>query len=144
MVSNRKSTLTKNHIAQIEAEVKQAAIDHLHAQDAETALSHFTDNVIAVSNTQLFRNLEALSEDIKAYYDILKEVNHAVWDEMHINVINKDTAVLTAKFFYSFTDTNDEKTDLQGVWTAVYVRKDDGWKICTRHESFDAIDNRNS
>ena len=136
MVSNRKSTLTKNHIAQIKTEVKQAAIDHLHAKDAQTALSHFTDDVIAVSNTQLFPNLEALAEDVKAYYNILKEVNRAVWDEMHINVINKDTAVLTAKFFYSFTDTNDEKTDLQGVWTAVYVRRDECWKICVRNESF--------
>lgn len=138
MESNKKSTPTKNQIGQIKAEVKQAANEHLNARDAQTALSHFTADVIAVSNTQLFPSFEALAEDVKAYYNILKEVDLAEWDEMHINVVNKDTAVVTAKFRYSFTDTNNERTNLQGVWTAVYVRKYDGWKICVRHESFES------
>jgi ketosteroid isomerase-like protein len=137
--ADQKSRLSENQITQIKAEVKQAAIDHLNVTDTQTARSHFTDDVIAVSNTQIFPNLEALTEDVKAYYNILKEVNLAVWDEMHINVINKDTAVVTAKFRYSFTDTKNEKTNLQGVWTAVYVRKEDGWKICVRHESFEIL-----
>ncbi len=133
--------LSENQAAQIEAEVKQAAIDHLNAKDATTALSHFADNVIAVSNVKLFPSYETLSEDVKAYYDILKEVNLAVWDEMHINIINADAALVTAKFRYSFTDTNNEKTDLQGVWTALYVRRNEGWKIQVRHESFTQLEN---
>jgi uncharacterized protein (TIGR02246 family) len=131
------SELSKSEIAQIKAEVKQTAIDHLNAIDAKTALSHFTEDVIAVSNTQLFPSLEALAENVKAYYNILKEVNFADWDEMHIKAINKDSAMVIAKFRYSFTDTNDEKTNLKGVWTALYVRRNDGWKICVRHETFE-------
>jgi len=128
--------LSESQLVQIKAEVRQAAIDHLNAKDAATALSHFTENVIAVSNVKFFPSFEMLAEDVKAYYNILKEVNLAVWDEMHINVINTDAALVTAQFRYSFTSTNNEKTDLQGVWTALYVRSNGSWKIRVRHESF--------
>ena len=128
--------LTRTLCDQIKAEVKQAAVDHLNAIDATSALSHYTENVVAVSNVKIFPTFEALAEDVKAYYNILKEVNLAVWDEMYINVINIDAALVTAKFRYSFTDTNNEKTGLQGVWTALYIRQNGDWKIEVRHESF--------
>lgn len=127
--------LSESQIAQIKAEVEQAATEHLNAKDAATALSHYTEDAIAVSNDTLYPSFEKLAEDIKAYYNILKEVNLAVWDQMHINVINTDAAVVTAKFRYSFTSTKDEKTDLRGVWTALYVRSSGIWKIRVRHES---------
>ena len=132
--------LTKTVSEQIKAEVKQAAIDHLNVKDAPTALSHFTEDAIAVSNTILFPSLLELAEDVNAYYDILKEVNLAVWDEMHIKVIDADAALFTAKFRYSFTDTNDQKTNLTGVWTALYVRCNGQWKIQARHESFAPVE----
>ncbi|NIT60918.1 MAG: hypothetical protein GWN00_33335 [Aliifodinibius sp.] len=129
--------LSEKQIAEVKAEVKQAATDHLHAKDATTALSHFAEDAIAVSNAKLFSSFKMLSEDVKAYYGILKEVNLAVWDEMYIHVINTDAALVTAKFRYSFTDTSNEITDLQGVWSALYVRKHNGvWKIQHRHETF--------
>lgn len=125
---------------QIRAKVVQAATDHLNAKDARTALSHFTDDAIAISNTILFPTLGELAKDVHAYYDILREVNLAVWDEMHIHIINADAALVTAKFRYSFTDTNHEKTDLKGVWTALYVRRGEQWKIQARHESFAPVE----
>ncbi len=133
--------LAESQIAQIKAEVKQAAIEHINAKDAATALSHYTEDAMAVSNDTLYPSFEKLAEDIKTYYNILKEVNLAVWDDMHINVINTDAALVTAKFRYSFTSTNDEKTDLQGVWTALYVRSNGSWKIRVRHESFAPLEN---
>lgn len=138
--SQEKTKLTQTQCDQIKVEVKQAAIDHLNAKDATTALSHFTENVIAVSNVKIFPTFEALAEDVKAYYNILKEVNLAVWDKMTIKVISIDAALVTAKFRYSFTDTNNEKTDLQGVWTALYTRQNGDWKIQVRHESFASIE----
>ena len=133
--------LAESQIAQIKAEVEQAAIEHINAKDAATALSHYTEDAMAVSNDTLYPSFEKLAEDIKAYYDILKEVNLAVWDEMYINVIDTDAALVTAKFRYSFTSTNNEKTDLQGVWTALYVRSNGSWKIRVRHESFAPLEN---
>jgi ketosteroid isomerase-like protein len=140
---NRSSPpLSAEQLAAVKAEVKQAVDGHLHAKDATTALSHFTEDVIAVSNTKLFPSFEMLAADVKAYYNILKEVNLAVWDEMFINVINMDTALVTARFRYSFTDTGGEKTNLQGVWTALYIRRNGFWKIQLRHESFVTIEDQ--
>jgi len=131
-----KEELLESQIGRIKAEVKQAATEHLNAKDAAEALSHYTEDVIAVSNDKLFASFEALAEDVRAYYNILKEVNLAVWDETHINIINNDVAVFTAEFRYGFTSTDNKRTDLQGIWTALFVRSNEGWKIRMRHESF--------
>lgn len=128
--------LSENQLARIKAEVKQAAIEHLHTKDADKALGHFTDDVIAVSNDRLFASYDALAEDVSAYYNILKEVHFAAWEEIHIRVINANAAVFTAKFQYSFTSTDNIRTDLKGVWTALYVTDRGHWKIRVRHESF--------
>ncbi len=136
-----KTGLSESQIAKIKAEIKQAATDHLNAKDAATALSYYAQDVIAVSNETLFASLEELSKDVGAYYDALEHVDIAVWDEMHISVISHDTACVTAKFRYSFTDKNNQRTDLHGVWTALYVRKNGVWKIRVRHESFSTLGN---
>jgi uncharacterized protein (TIGR02246 family) len=128
--------LSESQVAQIEAEVKLAAVEHINTKDAETALSHFTDDIIAVSNNQFFPSFEALAQDVRAYYKILEEVNLAAWDDIHIRVINNDTAIFIAKFRYSFTSKDKARTDLKGIWTALYVKDNSSWKIRVRHESF--------
>ena len=130
---------TANQIIKIQAEVEQAATRHLNATDAETALSHYTDDAFAVSNTTIFSSLESLSEEVCEYYKILKKVNYASWEDVNIHVINESAASFTAKFRYGFTDKKGVKTDLRGVWTALFVRDHGDWKIRLRHESFEQI-----
>lgn len=135
---------SESQVSQIKAEVEQAAFEHLNAKDAETALSHFADDVIAVSNDRLFPSFESLAEDVRAYYEILEEVNLAVWDEIYIRIINTDAAVLTAKFRYGFTSKDNTRIDLQGIWTALYVKDKSNWKIRVRHEFFAPAKHQNS
>jgi len=135
-----KTKLTEAQITNIKAEVKQAAIDHLNAKDAVTALNNYTEDVLAASNEKLYSSPNVLAEDIKAYYSILKYVDFAAWDDVHINVLDANTALFTAKFRYCFTSTNNEKHALQGVWTALFVRRNGNWKIRLRHESFVPLD----
>jgi ketosteroid isomerase-like protein len=118
------------------AEIKQAAIDHLNSKSAEEALSHFTKDIVAVSNEKLFSSYEALEKDVRDYYKILKKINYAKWDDMNILVINNDAATFTAKFNYSFTSVDDEVTNLNGIWTALFVQDSRNWKIRLRHETF--------
>jgi uncharacterized protein (TIGR02246 family) len=136
--------LSESQIAQIKTEVKQAATDHLNTQDAEAALNHFADDIIAVSNDKLFPSFDSLAEDVRAYYEILEEVNRAAWDEIHIHVINPEAAIFTAKFRYSFTAKDGTRMDLQGIWTALYVKDNGVWKIRVRHESFQTMDNQDT
>ena len=131
--------LSTSQIIKIKAEVEQAATAHLNAKDVDTALSHFTDDVLAVSNVTLFSSLESLTSDIGEYYRILKKVNYASWEDVHIHVINESAAIFTAKFSYGFTSTDDQITDLKGVWTALFILDKGIWKIRLRHESFEQI-----
>jgi ketosteroid isomerase-like protein len=131
--------LSTSQIMKIEAEVEQAATTHLNAKDVDSALSHFTDDVLAVSNITLFSSRKSLAADIGEYYKILKEVNYAYWEDVHIHVINDSAAVFTAKFKYGFTSMDGEITDLKGVWTALFTLDKGIWKIHLRHESFEQI-----
>jgi ketosteroid isomerase-like protein len=131
--------LSTSQIIKIEVEVEQAATTHLNAKDVNTALSHFTDDVLAVSNIKLFSSRESLAADIGEYYKILKKVNYASWEDVHIHVINESAAIFTAKFCYEFTGMNDQITTLKGVWTALFILDKGMWKIRLRHESFEQI-----
>ncbi len=117
-------------------EIKQAAIDHLNTNSAKEALSHFTNDIVAVSNDKFFTSYDSLAEDVKRYYEILKEVNYAQWDDIQIKIINHNAATFTAKFRYTFTTIENERIDLSGIWTALFVRDNGHWKIRLRHESF--------
>ncbi|MCK4560684.1 MAG: nuclear transport factor 2 family protein [Calditrichia bacterium] len=117
-------------------EIKQAAIDHLNTNSAKEALSHFTNDIVAVSNDKFFTSYDSLAEDVNRYYEILKEVNYAQWDDIQIKIINHNAATFTAKFRYTFTTIENERIDLSGIWTALFVRDNGHWKIRLRHESF--------
>jgi ketosteroid isomerase-like protein len=131
--------ISTSQIIKIKTEVEQAATTHLNAKDVETALSHYTDDVLAVSNFKLFPSRESLAADIGEYYKILKKVNYASWGDVHIHVINESAATFTAKFSYGFTSVNDNINDLKGVWTALFILDKGIWKIRLRHESFEQI-----
>jgi len=131
--------LSTSQLKKIKAEVERAATEHLNSKDADTALNHFTDDILAVSNIDLFSSRESLYTEIGDYYKILKKINYTSWEDVHIHVINQRTATFTAKFSYGFTSMDDKITDLKGVWTALFIRDKGIWKIRLRHESFEQI-----
>lgn len=131
--------LTEKQIGSIKNEVRQAANKHLNAHNADTALDQFSEDVVAVSNLDVFPSKKFLASDVRNYYHSLKKVNYASWEDIHINVISEVVASFTAKFRYEFTGTDDSITKLRGVWSAVFVLVDEVWKIKLRHESFEQI-----
>ena len=128
--------LTTKQINQIKAEIEQVATEHLNTSDIDTALSHFTNDIYAVSNTDVFPSRAELATHITGYYNLLKQVNYASWEDISIHVIDHKAATFSAKFRYDFTSTNSEQVKLKGVWTALYIREQSIWKIRLRHESF--------
>ena len=128
--------LSESQIAQIKAEVKKTATEHLNSKDASAALSYYTKDAIIMSNGSQYPSFESFAEEIKEFYSSLSKINLAAYDEMYVDVITRDAALFTTKFRWSCTDTNGTTTDLQGVWSALYVRQDGRWKMSFRHESF--------
>ena len=131
--------LPTSQIIRIKVEVEEAATTHLHAKDIDTALSHYTDDILAISNTTVCSSREELAADIGEYYKILKTVNHASWKDINIHVINENAATFSATFSYGFTSMDGEIANLKGVWTALFIRDKGIWKIRLRHESFEQI-----
>jgi hypothetical protein len=127
--------LSPGQIEKIKAEVEETATTHLHALDTETALGHYAEDVIAVSNNELYSSLDALAVGIRDYYRTLKKVNHASWKDIHIQVISESAATFTARFSYGFTSADETVTELTGLWTALFVLEEKGWMIRLLHES---------
>ena len=131
--------LPSSQIMKLKVEIEQAAILHLNAKDIDTALRHYTGDMVAISNTKVFSSREELAAELSEYYKNLKNVNHASWEDINIHVINETAAIFTAKFNYGFTIKNGKQTDLRGVWTALFLLEKGTWKIRLRHESFEEI-----
>ena len=123
----------------IQEAVKQLAWEHLRAKDAAEALGHYEPDAIVASNASLYPSFEGFAADVREFYGTLRKIDLAVWDEMHVQVLSEDAAVLTATVRWSSTDTASVRLDLKGVWTAVYIRRNGRWSICTRHESFEPL-----
>ncbi|MGB2960052.1 MAG: nuclear transport factor 2 family protein [Bacteroidota bacterium] len=134
--SVRNTLTTYSQIERIKAEVEQAATAQLHAGDARTALSRYTDDAVAVTNTEVFSSRELLGVNIGEYYRSLEKVNHASWEDIHIQVLDESAATFSARFTYGFTGNDGKTTNLKGVWTALFVLDRGSWKIRLRHESF--------
>ena len=118
------------------AEVQQAAADHLNAGDADTALSDYSKDAIIVSNDYQYPSFKLFAEHVKEFYATLSNVDLAVWKDINIKIINAEVAIFTAKFRWRSTDKKGDTLNLQGVWSAVFIREKDYWKINMRHESF--------
>ncbi len=132
-------SLPSERLKAIEEAVRQAAWQHLHAPDADTALGFYEPNAVVAGDGKLYQSFEAFADDAREFYRTLREVHLAVWDEMCVDVLGETVAVLTATVRWSSSDTSGVRTDLSGVWTAVWVDGPDGWRIRARHESFRSV-----
>ena len=133
--NNDYASRSNNRLTEIKAEVQQAATDHLNAGDADTALSYYTKDATIVSNGYLYPSFKLFAEHVKEFYASLNNVDFAVWEDINIKVVNAEAAIFNAKFRWRSIDVAGETLDLQGVWSAVFIRDKDGWKINMRHES---------
>lgn len=121
----------------VEEAVKQAAWQHLKSEDAASALSWYEPDAIVASHGMLYPSFDHFADDTRAFYGNLREVDVAEWDDMYVQVLSADAAVLTATVRWSSTDNAGVRTDLKGVWTAVFVQNAGCWRIRARHESFE-------
>jgi ketosteroid isomerase-like protein len=122
--------------AAIEDVVGRTATELLRAKDAATVLSYFEPDATIARNGYLYPSFDAFAKDIRDSYPTIRQFNLAAWDDVRVDVFGADAAVFTATFRWASTDTAGVREDIQGVWSAVFVRHEDGWKIRQRHESF--------
>ena len=132
-----KGNLTASEINTIKNAVIKAATDHLNASDADTALSHYKPDATIISNGMLYETFELFEKDARDFYNSLKEVKRAVWDNIQVQVVNPELALFTASVRWSSVDKFGSVLELKGIWSAVYCLAEGKWKILLRHESFE-------
>ena len=91
---------------------------------------------MVASDGRLYESFEAFAEDARAFYETLHEVHVAEWHEPRVQVLSDRAAIFTATVRWASTDTAGLRLDLRGVWTAVWLKRPEGWRIAARHESF--------
>ena len=128
--------LSEKQIANIKIEIRETAVKHLNSESAMAALSFYAKDATVISNGVQYPSFESYAEGIKEFYGTLSKINTAAYDDIRINVITKDAALFSAEFRWSSTDTSGSTLELQGVYSALYVREDGQWKMSWRHESF--------
>ncbi len=89
MISKRRGShhaLSPEQRKEIEAEVKQAALDHLNAKDAVTALNHYMEEAVVISNGFLYPSFQTFAEHVETFYSSLSRINLARWDDIYISM----------------------------------------------------------
>jgi ketosteroid isomerase-like protein len=129
--------LTDDENDEIQNAIKQAALDHLNARDAETALSHYTIDAIVITNGHWFESYKSFEKDVREFFSSLREVKLANWDKIRIKVVSSKICVFSGLVHWSSVDKTGEVLSLKGTWSAVYALEEGQWKILLRHESYE-------
>jgi len=121
----------------IEIAIRKAATDHLNAQDAHTALSHYKPDASIISNGMQYETFELFEKDTRDFYASLKEVKLAVWNNIRIEIFSAELALFNASVRWKSVDKVGSVLNLKGIWSAIYCLEKGNWKILFRHESFE-------
>jgi hypothetical protein len=135
--NDQMKTVSNDDLKSVRDAVMQAARDHLQAKDAPTAINHYSQAATIISNGRMFRSFAEFCQDTHSFYRSLDRVELAEWDQMDVRVLNISTAIFTGVVRWSSLDTSGNRLKLKGIWSAIYVLEDEGWKIIYRHESFE-------
>jgi len=69
-----------------------------------------------------------LADTVRAHWPGMQMTSFA-WGDLNIQVLAPDVGIVTTTFDESFTDAEGTPMDMNGTFTAVWVRTDTGWKI---------------
>jgi ketosteroid isomerase-like protein len=117
-------------VLQVRADLVAAA----EAVDADRVLSFFTDDIVVAADGEVFARATFEPLLREAYGRLDRQI--VQWHPASFTVLTSDVALMT--FGGSVTTigaAGDTAASVPTVWTEVYVRRDDAWKIAQAHLS---------
>ncbi len=99
-------------------------------------MAPYASEIVWAENGVLGANRDSLATAWAGFFAAIQEVTSGDWDEVHIKVLGPAAAVFTASFDWAGIDTTGAELGGRGVWTTVWERTADGWKIVQGHESY--------
>ncbi|NIM49961.1 MAG: DUF3225 domain-containing protein [Gemmatimonadales bacterium] len=131
--------LTEEQRAAIADTVRQLAdtfFEDFRALDFDRAMAPWASELVWAENGVLGANRDSLDTVWRGMFASIQEVTSGDWGEVHVKVLGPDAAVFSATFDWAGVDTSGAQIGTAGVWTTVWLRTDEGWKIVHGHESF--------
>jgi len=131
--------LTEEQTAAIADTVRQQAdafFDAFRTLDADRAFTFYGPEFVWAENGVLGANRDSMVTAWRGIFAAMRQVTSGEWSEVHINVLAPDAAVFSGAFDWAGVDTSGASMGAKGVWTTVWVRTGEGWKIIHGHESF--------
>ncbi len=131
--------LTEEQKAAIADTVSQLAdtfFEDFRALDFDRMMAPYGSEVVWAENGALGTNRDSLVTAWSGLIAAIQEVTSGDWGEVHVKVLGPDAAVFTATFDWAGVDSSGAQVGNPGVWTTVWLRTDEGWKIVHGHESY--------
>lgn len=94
--------------------------------------------VVSAASGQVLTSRDSLAMGIKAFWDnvgVNMREPKWIWDEMVIDVLAPNAAVMTAKYHIPHLTPRNQPHTLGGAWTAVFEKRDGRWYIIQEHLS---------
>jgi hypothetical protein len=137
-VACQPAALTDADRAAIEEEITQLYAEQaemIGSVDMEGWLAQFDASeefVLATGGTLV--GYSALDSIIRGEWPNITEANFA-WGDLHIRVLSRDLAVVSAPFEWSGVVAGEEVVEDDATWTVVLGKKDGAWKMLAVAES---------
>ena len=131
--------LTEEQTAAIADTVRQQAdafFDAFRAIDVDRGMAPFGSELVWAENGVLGANRDSLVTAWRGIFAAMRQVTSGDWGEVYIKVLGPDAAVFTGSFDWTGVDTTGAPMGATGVWTTVWVRTTEGWKVAHGHESY--------
>jgi ketosteroid isomerase-like protein len=96
------------------------------------------DRVISTSGGLITTTRDSLDLVIREFWEsvgVRMQQPAFRWDEVHVDVLGRDGAVLTGRYSIPHLNPRGEPHVVAGVWTAVFARRDGEWRIIQEHLS---------
>jgi len=104
--------------------------------DIDRAVAPFASDVVWAENGVLGANRDSLETAWSGVFASIREVTSGEWGEVHVKVLGPDAAAYTASFDWVGVDSTGAQLGGSGVWTTIWQRTAEGWKIVQGHESY--------
>ena len=112
-----------------------ALYGHISRLDAPATLAAY-DTSIAFAHVfdgNLVRGRARYNDMVKAMFPTIRAFENAGVDSVFIIPAGKNAAMVVAAFHETVVDTAGARTTQRGIWSNLFIRRPNGWKVVFGH-----------
>jgi ketosteroid isomerase-like protein len=131
-------SFTDEQRAQVAREVRAAVDSSIAAwnrADAGVFLDQVSGIEVYAENTTVQLSADSVASGVRAFVAGIRSLN-LEWRNPVVVGLGPDAGAFSSAFHQTLTDTTGATSSVDGVWTGIYRRTADGWKLALVHESY--------